>query len=125
MPSLLLVSLLCAGVEPSGSYSSAVRFTVPQFYGLEPALGLVYNSSSGMGLAGRDWHLSGVSEIVRHSPGRGAPKFDTSDVFYLDGEELVPCAGVTWAPSCTATGSDGLTGTHATKRQDFRKIQQV
>jgi RHS repeat-associated protein len=92
----------------SGSMTTGIAVTVPPFHGLEPKLGLSYDSSRGNGPVGVGWSLSGFSVIERASPRRGAPKFDANDIYLLDGQELVPC---------TAMG-----GTHCTKIQSYLRI---
>jgi len=117
-------------VEPpqapfNGSFTQEVAIEVPAFRGLEPKLKLVYDSNAGLqaggatpGYVGVGWRLEGLPDIVRVSPGRGAPRFDGSDVYLLDGEELVSCGAIANpSPSCS-TG-----GTHTTKVESFRRIQ--
>jgi RHS repeat-associated protein len=100
----------------TGAFTTSIPIEVPKFHGLEPRLSLEYNSQGGNGLAGVGWGLSGFSVIQRGSPGGGAPKYDASDVYYLDGQELVPCQTGSVSPSCT-TG-----GTHSTKRENYQRI---
>lgn len=94
--------------EPMGVLKMGMSFTVPTFHGLEPAVGVSYNSLGANGFVGMRWKLDGAPFIERASPGRGAPKGDATDVFLLDGEELVPCTT--------------LGGTHCPKRQNFQRI---
>ncbi len=101
-----------------GSFSTAVPIQVPGFHGIAPSLALTYNSSRGNGLAGVGWSLSGLSVIERASPGKGTPAYDGSDIFLLDGQELVPCVTGTISPSCD-TG-----GTHATEVESYIRIKQ-
>ncbi len=89
-------------------HTTSVPFEVPAFHGIEPNLGLAYSSSRGNGLAGVGWSLTGIDQVDRVSPGRGAPRLDASDVFLLDGEELVP--------------DTSLGGEYVTKRQRFLRI---
>jgi Salmonella virulence plasmid 65kDa B protein len=107
-----LVGTTPAAEEPDGvflgSYRRAMPIEVPPFHGLEPALALVYDSGAANGFVGVGWSLAGPSIIERGSAGRGAPKYDASDVYYLDGEELVPCRA--------------LGGTHCTRIQTHRRI---
>ena len=101
----------------SGSFSQAIPIEVPPFRGLEPRLALGYSSQARSGFAGVGWGLSGFSVIERSSPGFGAPKYDTSDIFILNGQELIPCpAGA--SPSCSSAG------THTTKNESYLKITQ-
>lgn len=92
----------------SGAFTSQVPIEVPAFHGIEPNLGLVYDSSGGNGLVGVGWGLTVESYIERASKGRGAPTYGPSDIFLLDGEEVVP--------------STALGGEYVTKRQSFLRI---
>ncbi len=87
-------------------------------HGREPQLALRYSSQAGNGIAGVGWELEGFSEIKRSGLGRGVPVYDGSDVFLLDGQELVACETHIVSPSC-ATG-----GTHATKTESYRRIER-
>jgi len=89
---------------------------VPGFRDLTPNLALTYDSSGGNGWVGVGWSLDGVGLIERASPGKGAPRYNATDVFLLDGEELVACVAGMVSPSCT-TG-----GTHATKVESYQRI---
>jgi RHS repeat-associated protein len=100
-----------------GTYQESIPFAVPPYQGMEPALGLQYSSSTVNGLVGVGWNLSGFRVIERASRGKGAPNYDGSDIFLLDGEELVPCASGSVSPSCT-TG-----GTHSTKLESYTRIK--
>lgn len=108
----------------NGSYTYSLPIKVPPFRGLEPKLRLTYDSNRGLRAGGSNpgefgvgWSLGGLSEILRASPGRGAPRFDTSDTFVLDGEELIACAGSSSAAGC-ASG-----GTHATRVENYQRIK--
>ncbi|HEY3358725.1 MAG TPA: VCBS repeat-containing protein, partial [Polyangia bacterium] len=100
----------------SGALTSSIPIGVPGFRGLEPKLELAYSSSGGNGVVGVGWGLSGLSVIERASPGGGAPRFDGSDIYRLDGNVLIPCAQAAGSPSCTSGG------THATRVESFGKI---
>lgn len=120
----LLTTALTSGaantpaVDPFyGSFGTDVPITVPVFKGIEPDMKLVYNSTASNGLMGQGWALSGFSRIERFTRGRGAPNFDANDVFYLDGDELVPCAAGSKSPSCL-TG-----GTHSTRIENYMRIK--
>jgi len=69
------------------------------FHGLEPRLVLGYSSQGG----------NGFGVIERFRPDLGSPRYDASDVFTLNGAELLPCPAANPSPSCTAGG------THTTK----------
>lgn len=107
----------------NGSYTYIFPIKVPPFRGLEPKLRLTYDSNRGLragssnpGEFGVGWSLGGLSEILRVSTGRGAPRFDTSDTFMLDGEELVACT-----PAMTAGCASA--GTHATRVENYQRIK--
>src|SRR5690606_33544911 len=85
-------------------------FEVPAYYGLEPHVGLSYNSSGGNGAAGAGWELTGFSTIERVSSNSGGSRScSASDMYRVDGETLVAC--------------DALGGTHCTKSQSFQRIR--
>jgi RHS repeat-associated protein len=98
-------------VDGDGTFSTSVPVTVPAFHGIEPSVALSYDSARPDGLVGVGWRLGAASYIARAGGHGGAPHFDDTDVFILDGEKLIRCA-----PSC-ATG-----GTHETRRRDFTRI---
>lgn len=91
-----------------GSFGTSVGIDVPRFHGLEPKLELSYNSQGRDSQLGLGWQLSGFPTIERASSGKGSPRYDASDVFLLDGMELVPC---------TTMG-----GTHCSKIQNYQRI---
>lgn len=100
-----------------GEFKERLEIPVPAYRGLEPKVALRYRSSGGNGVAGVGFALDPVSQIDRVSPGRGAPTFSTSDVYTLDGEELIPCTSGSASPSCKAGG------THSLRIDDFRRIR--
>ncbi|HEY3359939.1 MAG TPA: FG-GAP-like repeat-containing protein, partial [Polyangia bacterium] len=100
-----------------GSYREVVQLRVPAFRGLEPQLALAYDSAGANALGGVGWALNGFTTVERASPGRGAPRYDASDIYVMDGQELVPCAGGSVSPSCTSGG------THSTKVESFVKLK--
>ncbi|MEP0951054.1 MAG: RHS repeat-associated core domain-containing protein [Paracoccaceae bacterium] len=71
---------------------------IPTYRGLEPGLGLNYNSSntsrgSSADILGIGWQLNGLSRITRVSQGRGTPTFtNADDIYQLDGQALLACA---------------------------------
>jgi RHS repeat-associated protein len=115
----------------NGSYTTEVPIQVPAFRGLEPKLSLVYDSSQGQkagglfaGFVGTGWKLAGVPEIVRVSRVRGTPSLlgnidTTTDVFLLDGQELMRCVAGT---ATDAAASCQAGGTHTTRSESYRKI---
>ncbi|HEY3358706.1 MAG TPA: toxin TcdB middle/N-terminal domain-containing protein [Polyangia bacterium] len=115
----LLVALALTGSAPPaaaqgsvdsyyGSFATEVPIAVPEFHGLAPDVKLVYSSTGGNGMAGVGWSVTGSSYIARASAGKGVPRYDGGDIFFLDGQELVPCGT--------------LGGTHCTKMQSFQRI---
>jgi RHS repeat-associated protein len=131
-------------VGSGGDFSYRVDFDLPEFRGLVPNVGLVYNSNNRShggvdNIVANGWRLSGFSSIERRSLGGGVPFYDDGqDVFVLDGVELMACrtgATDTWTPrdgtaryyplryltdtvssSCTAGGS------LVTRIDDHRRI---
>lgn len=94
----------------SGAFHYGSDFEVPAYYGLEPHVGLSYNSSGGNGAAGAGWELTGFSTIERVSSNSGGSRScSASDMYRVDGETLVAC--------------DALGGTHCTKSQSFQRIR--
>lgn len=107
----------------NGSFSQRVSFKLPEQRGLEPRLGLSYNSSRstsyGPGeLAGAGWRLTGLSTIQRTNFRKAVPKFDGSDIWLLDGEELVSCDSYVGA-GC------GAGATHATWVENYQRVKQI
>ena len=89
---------------------------MPAWHGVEPQLGLGYSSQGGSGFAGVGWNLGGFSSIVRTRRGLGTPRWDSEDVFVLDGQKLIPCAQATASPGCVAGG------THATEQESYARV---
>lgn len=71
----------------------------PGINGIEPEIGLSYNSQLGNGIAGYGWNIIGVSAITRlpsslyHNDEINAVNFSDSDQFALDGQRLVLKSG--------------------------------
>ncbi|UJW28410.1 hypothetical protein L3Q67_24340 [Saccharothrix sp. AJ9571] len=103
-------------VDGRGVFSDEIDIEVPEFREITPRLSLSYESSGGNGWFGVGWEPTGVSRVERAGANRGAPRYDASDVFLVDGVELVPCAAGSASPSCT-TG-----GTHSTKTERYLRI---
>ncbi|MBN6042128.1 RHS repeat-associated core domain-containing protein [Amycolatopsis sp. 195334CR] len=103
-------------VDGRGSFSDEIEIAVPEFREITPRLSLSYESGAGNGAFGVGWDLVGVSRVERAGAGRGAPRYDASDGYLVDGVELVPCAAGSASPSCT-TG-----GTHSTKTERYLRI---
>jgi RHS repeat-associated protein len=102
---------LTAQTSPIGSFAHSVPIRVPGFHGIEPVVSLDYDSAGGNGVVGVGWRLNVGSVIVRGDVHGGLPRYDATDVFLVDGEQLVACA-----PACR-TG-----GTHETRRQSFERF---
>jgi hypothetical protein len=121
----LVVALLFANPAfadggSGGFYQTDIPIEVPAYHGLEPNIRLVYSSSAGNGWLGVGWELSAGSYIQRASPGRGAPNYTASDVFLLDGQELLPCVQGMQSPSCQYPASGYAA--YTTKIESFRRI---
>ena len=101
-----------------GAFTQAVPIDVPSYHGLEPRFLLGYSSDATTGLAGAGWGLSGFSTIERAKAGRGTPRYDTNDIFLLDGAELISCPTSGPSASCAAGG------THSTKKESYLKIRR-
>ncbi|MEX3012099.1 SpvB/TcaC N-terminal domain-containing protein, partial [Hoeflea sp. TYP-13] len=108
-----------------GNASYEYGLDLPGFRGLEPAIGLQYDSSRKtkrggryQGWLGYGWGIDGFDVIERVSEGRGLAYYDDAkDVFLLNGYELVECVAGTVSPSC----DNG--GTHATQIESYQRIK--
>lgn len=103
-------------VDGRGAFTDSIPIEVPDFRGITPELSLTYDSSAGNGWAGMGWRLAGMSRIERASAGRGAPRYDATDIYTVDGDELVACGAGSVSPSCTSGG------THATRNETYVRI---
>ena len=123
---MLCSPLARADVDPLGQYAQAVDIEAPPFHSITPRLSLRYASDRGNGFVGRGWMLAGGSTIERVSRTHGLPNNDPSDLYLLDGMELMPCAAGSLSPSCstavTAFGSS--TGYYSTKIESFVRIRK-
>ena len=71
-----------------GGMSHSIAINLPSgFVGASPSLGLSYSSSAGASVVGMGWSMS-VPSIERMTS-RGAPTYDTADLFDTGGAELV------------------------------------
>lgn len=101
-----------------------LRISAPAFRGLEPDLRLAY-SPGGNGWAGAGWSLSGLPDIQRVGPGKGAPTYTDSDTFLLEGLELRPCAPESRSPGCQHPSADGGTARrYAAAMERFQRIER-
>ncbi len=112
------------GIDASGGLSTNVKFEVPPFYQIEPVVGISYHSSSAPGLAGAGWSLDAGSQIVRRSATRGLALMDSTDHYWLDGQELIPCVSLSNSPSCTTAQSafGKIDHFYSTRIESFRRI---
>jgi RHS repeat-associated protein len=102
--------------EFDGTFTTTYPISVPPFHGIEPHLALRYTSSEQTGQLGVGWTIDGLSQIERAAPRGGSPLYGNSDVFQLDGAELVHCTSGMAAASCIANGN------YTTRVESYRKI---
>jgi RHS repeat-associated protein len=110
----------------TGAFTDSVPIVLPPFRGLEPKLSLDYSSRGGIragdwnaGFLGIGWSLGGLPEITRTSAVGGAPRFEASDVYRLDGTDLVQCSSTgNVGASCLAGGN------HTTKIESYLKVNR-
>jgi RHS repeat-associated protein len=110
-----------ADVDSSGAFLTSVPLKAPAYHGLEPQLQLSYHSGRGNGWLGVGWTLSGASAITRASAGKGAPSYDNTDKYFLDGQELIPCTPGMQSPSCKYPASPTHKA-YTTKIESFLRI---
>ncbi|MFH1263842.1 MAG: SpvB/TcaC N-terminal domain-containing protein [Pseudomonadota bacterium] len=99
----------------TGSLRTSQSIIVPAWYGVEPTISLVY-SGGGNGRVGVGWSLHAASDIVRTSKHGVLPTLTPSDIYAVDGEELVPCSGI---PPWSTVGS-----THCLKQDNSVRVKQ-
>jgi RHS repeat-associated protein len=129
---------------PSFGADGALRYAydidVPEFFGIEPSISLNYDSgrktklsSTYQGWLGFGWGLDGFDSIERQRPRGGVPAFDGpnladyfdgTDVYVLNGTEMVPCAVNSPSPSCE-TGGNFSTETESYQRINLDKVNSV
>lgn len=114
-----------ADVDALGQFTQSFDLSVPAFHELAPAMSLRYRSGGGDGLVGAGWSLAAGSQIQRLSRTHGVARMDASDVYVLDGEELIPCAANSASPSCTSAvaSSGSSSGFYSTRVESFRRVQ--
>ena len=110
-------------IASNGSLTQNIDINVPAYHGLEPKIGLHYDSArktklGGLyqGWLGYGWGLEGFDVIERASPGYGISKWDGNDVYLLNGVQLVPCTAGMNSSSCSAGGN------FATEIESYRRI---
>jgi len=122
---LLSVQNSWGQVSPTGAYTTGVAFVAPPYHGIEPSLGVRYNSLGNNGPVGVGWTLTGLSEIRRASSTLGAPAFDATDRFLIDGIELIPCSpsspSLAKSPSCKYAAPSPLLA-YTTRIESYRRI---
>jgi RHS repeat-associated protein len=125
----LLVTLALparASVDPAGQLAEEVKIDVPPFHDITPEIALRYQSDGGNGFAGVGWRLDLGRTITRVSATGGIPRWDASDRYLLDGQDLVPCASGSTSPGCstavTAFGSSA--GFLTTKVESYERLRQ-
>ncbi|TQV85682.1 hypothetical protein FKG94_02230 [Exilibacterium tricleocarpae] len=102
----------------NGEYTTTIDIDLPKYRDLTPALALKYESNSRNGQLGLGWHIGGLSTITRASPGRGAPRYDDTDIFLFNGSviDIIPCTPDMSSPGC----QNG--GTHTTKVESYQRL---
>lgn len=118
-----LPSVVPSDVIYNGSFAQRIDFKVPGQRGLEPRLGLSYDSGSANSygpdsVVGAGWRLTGLSSIQRANFRRAVPRFNGNDIWLLDGQELVACGSYDKA-GC------GAGATHASWVENYQRIKQV
>ena len=85
-----------ANVTPSGGAAYSIPFSMPKgTNGMEPSVGIAYNSQAGKSILGYGWNISGLSAITRVPKDRFEDfthypvKYNYNDRFALDGQRLV------------------------------------
>jgi hypothetical protein len=102
--------------ESDGAFTTTYPIDVPPFHGIEPHLALRYTSSEEIDQLGVGWTLDGISQIERSAPHYGSPIYGNSDIFRLDGAELVRCASGMVSASC------GAGANFTTRVESYRKV---
>ena len=102
-----------ASVNPMGMATYSIPIdVVPGTKGIQPNLAIVYNSSSGRGYLGCNWHLSGISSITRvqrtqYPDGSiGTVNLDGNDRYALDGAKLMKLSGGDYATTNAKYGTE-------------------
>lgn len=86
-------------VNGSGAAIYSLKIDMPDGGGLEPSIGVSYNSQSGVGLAGYGFNITGITTITRgckdlfHDGTVSGCEYDTSDALFLNGQRLILKSG--------------------------------
>ena len=104
-------------VSMYGGATYYLPIDIPQgVNGMQPDLGIVYNSQSGNGLLGYGWNINGISTINRtgstlfHNTKMTAANLSDDDCFLLDGQRLI------------LVGSNSNSNEYKTENDEFSKI---
>lgn len=91
-------------VSPTGAATYNIPVMVsPGSHGVQPNIGITYNSQSGNGILGYGWHLSGLSVISRAPKNKyydntTAPINLSDGLFSMDGQRLINVGTNTYSP---------------------------
>ena len=104
-------------VSVIGGAVYTIPLEIPQgVNGMQPEIGIIYNSQSGNGLLGYGWNINGVSTITRtgstlyHDGKMTSADFSADDRFLLDGQRLI------------MVGNSGNNYEYKTENDEFAKI---
>ncbi len=109
-----------------GRWTHAVPIELPPApRDLVPSLALAADHGVPDGPLGANWSLAGASRIERRGANGGTPAFDTTDIFYIDGQRLYSTTGPSQAgyrqeqdDNRIFTRSTGETSNHWTAKRD-------
>ncbi|HEX4817118.1 MAG TPA: SpvB/TcaC N-terminal domain-containing protein [Nonomuraea sp.] len=96
----------------------------PSRSGFRPNLVLSYDSTASGGVFGLGWRLS-TTQISRRTD-QGVPKYDDSDIFRLDGDDLVPALDENGDPIADSSSVPGYRITRYLRRVEsaFTRIER-
>ncbi|TQV74161.1 hypothetical protein FKG94_16255 [Exilibacterium tricleocarpae] len=100
----------------NGEFTTTIEIDIPKYQDLAPSIALEYESNNRNGQIGLGWQLAGFSTIMRLSPGRGAPRYNDTDIFLLDRNEIIPCSAEMNSPGCQ------YGGTHTAKVENYQRL---
>jgi RHS repeat-associated protein len=118
----------------NGEFTYSVPIFLPKYRGVEPHVALAYHSGGKNGPLGPGWGVTGFSSILRVGANHKTPDLlstDSTDVYLLDGMELIPCslAGNNTStragpvvPDPKLSPSCKVGGTHATRLENYKRI---